>query len=243
MFSIFIKPSTIHLDCFTVRNDVAQFSPIKKSAHFAPEWFKNLPNEFFDDSSFYLGGTMKGCYGFLNQISTGFVMPLWSDLILEIGPENDLSYKWRFSDNESKLDVHPQFQRGNFLPQEKYQHFKLMSPWAFVCNVDIQWQCLQFPWSKTSMDEFMAVPGIVDYKYQTGTNINLMFEKTDKKRFVYLHHGHPIYQFIPLTEKKVKHKIQVISHEEMNKIKSSSAATTFIKKYATNKKLLCPFSK
>lgn len=242
MFSIFIKPSTIHLKCFTTRHDVAQFSPIKKASSFSPQWFKDLPLEHFDKSAFYLAGTMKGCYGFTTQISTGFVMPLWSDLLLEIGAENESFYQARFSDAESKLDSHPQFQRGSFLPQEKYQHFKLYSPWAFVCNTDVQWQCLQYPWATNDLEDYVALSGIVEFKYQTGTNVNLIFRKMHERKMIHLHHGHPLYQFIPLTEKKVIHSVEIVSQEEMTRIKSISTPTTFIKKYYNNRKLMCPFS-
>lgn len=241
MLLIKTKPSTIHIDCYTMRPDVAEYAPIKPAAAFIPDWFKDLPRPTLDKNELTIRKTMKGCYGFIKQTTTGFVMPLWSDLLLEIGEAGAANYRWRFSDNISSLDVHPQYQRGIFLPEEKYQHFKLISPWAFSTKDDLHWQCLQFPWAESKPEQYMALSGIVDFKYQTGTNINLIFPRGSEKKVVHLKHGHPIYQFVPLTEKKVNHKIQVVDQKEWEKIKSLSNCTTFVRKFFHNKKLRCPF--
>lgn len=243
MFSIIVKPSVYNLDCFTTRPDVMEYAPVQKSSAFLPQWFKDLPTQVPDIENLYIGGTMRGCVGFLNQMKLGLVMPLWSDLLLEIGKQGSTSYRWRFSDMQSSADVHGQYERGSFLPEENYQHFKLVSPWVFKMTQDINWQCLQFPWQSQKPEEYVAVSGIIDFKYQHGTNINLIFPRGDEDKVVHMKHGTPLYQFVPITEHKVKHKLHLIDEQEMFKLKSMSNCTTFVRKYFNNRKLRCPFSK
>ena len=50
----------------------------------APNWFKAVPSKF-KDTSITEPQTVKRCVPFLDAMSQGFMIPLWSDLVINVG--------------------------------------------------------------------------------------------------------------------------------------------------------------
>lgn len=48
----------------------------KKASKFIPEWFKKLENQSNDNPS---SGTVKRCVPFIDALSFGYIIPMWSD--------------------------------------------------------------------------------------------------------------------------------------------------------------------
>jgi hypothetical protein len=133
MFSFFTRRKKIVVDCFTANPNAYDLFPIDKANKFHPDWWKRLPNRFVTESA---GGipleqsTMKGCIGFKNLYSSGFVIPLWSDLKLQTHGQN---YSFQFADNISQIGFHPLEQLGTEFSQ--YTHVKLVSPWRIMVHL------------------------------------------------------------------------------------------------------------
>ena len=119
----------IKLECFTADAAIHKFFPISLAKKFIPEWFKSIPPMGEQTA------TIKHCDGFHNLYSRGWVMPMWSDLLLETDKEG--GYKYQYSGSFESypggnrgyqpIDQHSSEQLGNkFLD---HIHLKLLSPW------------------------------------------------------------------------------------------------------------------
>jgi len=221
---------------------VRELFPIQKSQHFFPEWWKALPKTYESKNNWGLkkpSATMKSCEGFLNIYKNGLILPLWSDLIVETTKD---SWKYEFSASSDAVSHDPQ----QFGPEfNSFIHLKLISPWLIRENSGIKFIWMEPTWNHIStLGNYFTLPGIIDYKYQIGTNINLLFQQKDNK--ILITAGQPMAHLIPITEKEIEVRTHHVTEQEYMKLDVSAYESSFIKKYAKNKKILqgkCPFAK
>lgn len=239
------RPGVIHLDCFTDRPDVYQFAKIDHSRKFIPEWWKELTN--IDPTRLHPYPTMKTCQGFLDLFASGVMMPLWSDLSILLGEQGTREYNWQFADSASEIGTHETSQRGNYLPDIKYQHLKITSPWIFRTKQDLQWVVHSPTWCSHNPSAIIFPQGILNFKWQTGTNINFFLErKTEKQKFL-LEFGYPLLQFIPMSQKKIIIHHHLVSPNEIITKFNLLKLSKFRNGYNVGKKILqekeskCPF--
>lgn len=239
----FFKRNTIVVDCFTTNSSVNDLFPIQKASKFYPQWWKDLPKTFELPNNWGLTiphATMKGCIGFTNTYNNGFMIPLWADLLVQTDPTNWL---YQFS-TAHKVDSHDKEQIGSDL----YHHLKLISPWTLKekSGVKFMWTSAFYN-QLAELSAYHILPGIMDFKYNHGTNVNMFFPKVDNK--ILFKAGTPLAHIIPMSENKVEIKTHVVTEAEMEKIEPASYVSTFINKYDINKKILkakekgCPFAK
>ena len=62
---------------------------------------------------------------------------------------------------------------------------------------------------------FRILPGIVNFHYQTSSNIFLVARKGVTDQFQ-IPMGHPLAQFVPLSDKKVKIHNHIVTEQELN---------------------------
>jgi hypothetical protein len=242
------RDKKIVLHCYTARSDVYNYFPITDASKTVPKWFKKLPRPYFNSTDDFVQN-LKQCSAFLNYFSTGFTMPLWSDLSLVVGEEGTVDYKWQYSDHKSNLNIHFSDEWGNALASSEYQHFKLESPWLFSCEENISFLAVKPDWQLDKfkgLDSVHVLSGILEFKSQTSTNINMFVKRMEnKENALLIDCGTPIYRFIPLTEREVVIKTHLVSLEHFEKIKSKSTTISFFNSYAKKKKLVaekkCPF--
>ena len=241
MFSFLKKPIT--LNCYTNRADVFNFAPIKKAGFYIPQWWKDLPAQHFDNG--HLFGTMKGCPGFTDLYSKGFIMPLWSDVQITVGAKNTGHYHYQFSDKISVISTHPQVQRGSAFLEQDYQHLKLESPWLFSCDENVSFLQIGAIWDDHTPETMSVLHGVQNFKYQYSTHINTIWRRKETPEISMLNFGQPITHFIPLTERKVVFKLHLVSDTTIKNLRSISTRVSFVGKYKNTKKMLkvngCPF--
>lgn len=239
----FFKRSTIHLDVFTYRRDVFEFYPVDYTEKFFPEWWKNMPNQAISLDGFSPMGTIKRCVGVSQYYGNGITIPLWSDLALNVMPENLI---WQFSDRETDAMPHPDAQMDGYLDMKNYRHLKIISPWYFRCKEEIRWLWSQPTWNFQDPSKIIVPPANIEYKYNPGTNINI-FINADQPRVILLESGQVMANVYPLSERKLKIHKHLVSREEYAKIDYVSTPTKFLSKYLNNKKIMkskekkCPF--
>ena len=182
---------------------------------------------------------MKGCPGLLEYWTKGFVLPLWSDLSIILAGEGETGYEWQYSDLQSSIDPHKPEQTNNHFPETKYQHLKLISPWLFVCSEDISFLALEPAWQFDVLKNVRILTGVLNFKFQSATHINMFCLREDKEKETILHSGVPLYHFIPLTEKKINLKIHLVTSDKFDRIKQlTQARSSFNRPYDKQKKLL-----
>jgi hypothetical protein len=242
-FNLFNKPIVVH--CYTDRADVFNYAPIEKAVKFVPKVWKQIPKTVIPEGSVKHSATMKSCAGFIDLYKSGFIVPMWCDLDLEIGKIGSGYHSYQYSDGQSIAQAHPQFQRGNMYPEEKYQHIQLHNPWVFYCDKDIDFVLTEPTWNIDSPEVVKILPGILNFKYQSGCNINMIWTRQVNKTFYTVDFNQPIAHLIPVTEKKVELKMHLVSSEKFRALGSRISGIKFINKYATAKKIMqergCPF--
>jgi len=216
MFTIFKKRKKIVVDCFTTHVDAHDTFPIQLTNKFYPNWFKRLPNAFPVETRNGVeleNKTMKSCYGFINHYRKGFVLPLWSDVIIQT--QSDAmgnNYSFQYADGHSEVGVHPMDQMG---PEfSSLIHVKLVSPWRIREKTGVEFVYMEPTWSQPADLLTMSTPpGTIEYKYQHTSSVNMFLEKGRRYSF---NAGRPMAHLIPLSDKEVELKCHLVSPLEMD---------------------------
>jgi hypothetical protein len=224
------KPKKITLDCFTFDAGVYEYAKIDKASKFIPKEAKRLGTKEHP--------TLKTCNGFLDQMTTGFVLPCWSDY--KIHALDDGNLDWIAASQVANIESHSREQMWNGF-YEDYANVKLISPWFINDKSGIKFAWVPPMWNNQP-DNVKNMTGVIDFTYQNVTNVVLMLKKNTKLE---LEAGEPLAQMIPLTERKVELKHHLISTLDWNnrllrpmKFKNTYG---FRKKIVEERNSSCPF--
>lgn len=247
----FFKPKTITVDAFTPYKDVFEKFKIDYAKNFYPSWWKNLGSSFIkEDSASKIKVdmfTIKKCVGFIDLYSKGFMIPLWTDVIFETTEGGVWRYHAKCENSEHLIHTHPAQQLGSEFSKTHF-NLKFISPWMLKEKRGISFAFIEPTWNNFLLPYgIKTVPGVLNFKYQTATNINTLFPKKNQR--IELDAGKPIAHIIPLTENKVKLKHHIVSFDEWIHLNPGSSAMIH-SKYTRSKKIIdelenkqkkCPF--
>lgn len=208
------KKRKLVLDLFTCRQMIFDAAKPKLAPHYYPEWWKELKTEIPSNDELFPIATMRRCMGFVDHYKHGFIIPMWSDFRIELGPIGDTYFRAQCSDNTSGLNEHPEALRGAYLPATHYQHLKLHTPWAAKCKEDVYWKWEQPTWSYRNPNKSIVLPGTIEYKYQYSMNANLMFAREAGKTMIEIPFQQPLVHVTPLTERELELRHHMVSREE-----------------------------
>jgi hypothetical protein len=247
MLNFFIKRSKVVIDCFTNNLNAFDYFPIKESKNFYPEWWKSASKTYpvTEPSGIVIDkATIKSCDGFIDLYQQGFMLPLWSDLIVET---NAGGFKYSFADDISEIGSHDYNQMTTEFIQ--YTHFKILSPWGIREKQGVKFMFMQPSYNHVkTLTNWHVLPGVVDFKHQHATHINFIAHQSRRYQIVA---GHPLAHIIPLTDKEVELKLHVVdpTNPEHQRVKNNfypffKGSHKKIKKLVSEKeKASCPFFK
>ena len=236
MLNFIFKKQKITIDAFTNVTGVHEYFPIQKANKFIPEWWKQIPKSLDLPNSVGINvktPTMKTCSGFIDLYTTGFVIPLWADLIIETKSSGE--YAFQFSNPESTLNSHMSSQFGNQLQNQI--HLKIISPWYLKEKSGVKFLLMQPTWNHlVEQPNIIIPPGTVDFKNQVVSNIN-MFVPAKDARYEFKNNT-PMMHIIPITNKDIEIKHHLVDDKEFNKLHDRvEYHSTFLNKMSNNKKL------
>jgi hypothetical protein len=242
----FFKRKKIVVDAFTKIAGIADLHPIKPSTNFLPDWWKSLPSSYPEKDQQGITvqrSTLKRCDGFTQFYKNGFVIPLWIDTTIKTTADGRWAYRLASNDTETAIDSHPRMEFG---PEfNNFIHLKFHSPWLLTEKTGCQFYFAPLFWNQIStIGTYHIPPGIVNYKHQSSTHINLLFPKVDNE--ITIPASTPMAHIVPLTEKEVEIRCHVISKEEHHKLYLKNYIGSFLGNYKKNKKYRqsekkCPF--
>lgn len=169
-----------------------------------PDWFSNMPS--------YLGGrksvdtfndptsTIKKCMPVFDAMTTGYHIPLTSDVWIENGGEKNINIRWSWDDIQI-VDLQKQEQAQNYpVPIGYYPTvFKWINPW--IVKTPPGWSSLFIHPMHYDDLPFKCFPAIVDTdKYPTPVHFPF-FLKKDACDLI--PKGTPIIQVIPFKRQDV----------------------------------------
>lgn len=235
------KKRKLVVDCFTSNMNAFELFPIQQSIKFVPEWWKNAPKEY-EVRELFPVSTIKRCPAIIEQYKHGLIIPLWSDLAIAArGGDN---WEIKFSNPNTSIEPHDSKQWSSFADPNKYKHFKLMSPWALQTKEEIYWQYSKPVWSFPVNSNLFIAPGIIDFKTQHSTHVNLLMPLEARPPYV-INAGQPIAQLMPLSDREVDIRLHLISEDEYKARHTSRFTHSFVKGYmrtnAIKKEKKCPF--
>ena len=238
------KNKEIVVHCYTDRAEVYNYFPIVDNKKIIPGWFKKLKAPFFNSPE-NAHSNLKLCSGFTDLFKTGFSIPLWSDLFIEVGEKGSDYYRWQYSDNFSEIGIHGEHQYGKHFKEEEYQHLKLMSPWLLQCEDNINFLAVEPFWQFKELENISILPGSVQFYSQPSTNINLFMRREAEKQKILLNAGMPIYTYVPITERKVRIETHLVSSKKISSLRKQAYSMKFLNHYGAALKLTkerkCPY--
>lgn len=213
MFFI-IKKRKLVLDLFTSRQMIFDMAKPKPAPHFYPEWWRETKTEMYVEDNLFPNPTIRRCMGLINHYNNGFIVPMWTDLRVKLGPIDTPFYQAQFSDGTSHISEHTADIRGGYLPQTHYQHLKLHSPWVAKCKELIYFKWEQPTWSYRNPNKSIVLPGTLEFKYHHSMNVNLMFARETQNTFIEIPFQQPLVHITPLTERKIDLRYHMVTFEE-----------------------------
>ena len=227
----------ITLECFTSNAGIHELFPISSSKKFIPEWFKDIPPTFKTANEFEIEqeiSTLKRCDGITKLYNSGWILPLWSDFIIET--HKDGGYRWSSPEkiDESTISDHSARQMGSMF--DDYVHIKLMVPWYVREKTGVSFYFSGNTWGiKQYWDDINILPGILNFKEQHNAHIN-MFIRKDRR--VELKHNTPLIQCVPLSGSKLEIKNILVTDQEYKHLKQSGYGFSFTGLYKNRLKLI-----
>ena len=210
MFTFFHRKKTIIVDCFITDPFAYKYTPIVRGTKSYPDWWKNIPVEKNFDAK-----NMKNCYGFIELHKNSFILENWADINYRVTKNEGYRYSGSSGINASE---HPADQRGYGFSD--YYHSKMISPWRFRTSSNIKFSFIPACWHHENYANVTIPPGIVEFKHQSSTNVNLLFVKGDYNFFIPA--GLPLVHYVPMTEDNVQFRNHLVSEAEFKKYSNHS---------------------
>jgi hypothetical protein len=211
------KRKKIVLDCFTTNERAYTLAKIDYGGDFLPQWWRDLPRTI-ETGGAYLNGepqrgsTIKGCRGFTRLYKNSIIIPFWENMLFETWGGD---YKWTCTQTKKLIDIHPDALMAGFVDPKKFQHIKLLSPWRLKTNRFVEFQFSDPVWNRQNIVDYTILPGILDFKYNHGSHVNIMVNmKPEGSRF-HIRVGEPVACLTPLTDDRVEIKNHLVSEKEI----------------------------
>ena len=233
------KKKSLTLHAYTDRSEIYHYSQIQPSSKFKPDWWKKLP---IADGEKDLSINMRGCAGFNDLYANSLTLPMWSAVQIEFSAVGNDSWRYIYADATSSADVHPETMRKGWIDDNEHQHIKLNSPWLITCDEDVDFLATNAGYSMKDPLAYHVPNGVINFKHQSGTHVNLVFKRTSDNETVMIDHGTPMMMLVPMTERKVEIISHLVSPEEYKRISNKQNPMLWFRRRYYRKKA-CPFAR
>ena len=234
-----LKKQKITLDAFTYHSGVHEHFPIVEANKCFPQWWKDLPKvkEVRRTRILPLSipmGTAKTCAGIIANYTHGFIMPMWSDLIIGTSERGDFTHEYAASQLMPSITKH----EDDTINRHGIA-LKIATPWMFKEKSGVDFY-LTSPFYNTldKVNRVTTTPGVINFRDQNTVNMNIMLPHADS--VLRYDAGEPVLHLIPLTDKEVRIVCHKVSKEEYDDIYLSHYRSSFVNTYTKQKKR-CPF--
>jgi hypothetical protein len=236
-----LKKIEVTLDFFTYSPLAFDYAKPDFAYKFFPDWFLKLPKQTgrVDPENTAIT-TLKSCIAFKRYYTANtLIIPVPYNATIEVGTLEERGYKWRIRDQNEVAYSHDRDQFEGFVTED-YQHIKLLTPWKFKSNRYVEFLWSDPIWNRQNFLDYAVLPGVVDYKYQFDTPVNLMFRYRETPHVLQFNLGDPFVMLAPLSDCTIKIKHHLVDKDALllrslpNRLFSGPADS----KYKRNKKLI-----
>lgn len=223
-----------NLEIFTFDSFLKENLPPLFNSKGVPKWYEKLnffcgETKLSDNLPPKKHATIKGCPAIKDFLQSGIEIPLWSDIDFYIDTK-EKSVEWNYAniyENFKTVSSHP-FDQYHTL-SNKYINIKVVSPWIFKCNRDIDWLLTRPTYRSSVFDDngIVFCDGIVNFRHNFVTNVNLFFPLNRESYTVSFSAGEIFQKFIPLTENNINIEVKTCTVEEYNSMAMINRSLSF----------------
>lgn len=169
--------------------------------------------------------TAKHCYSMQEIFKNGIGIPLWADTHVILGADGGIDAEGSNRNVRPGGTHHPIQFKG--MVCNGAQHFKFVSPWSFVCE-----RAVHFIWThpfyhQSDPFRFHTMPGIVEYRNQHSTNVNVIIpSKAGIRRELDFNAGEMLVYVFPMCERPVKLIVAEVTERDHQRINSAAGITS-----------------
>lgn len=210
---------------FIPRDAMAEkyISPPKPSKFLLPTWYKNMSLFLNNDNTYRVNPgldapntTVKGCTPFLESLTLGYEIQLFSDIEIINNKENKIyDFKWMTPNFELISSHHPD-QFPGLEKNDSYEDFIMKWNNEYVIKTPPGYSTLFFhPLNRADLP-FYSFSGVVETdSYFIPINFPFLMKKIDNS--IILEKGTPIIQFLPFKRDNWDCEILKNNEEMVNK--------------------------
>ena len=204
-----------------------EIAPVKPAKYFIPQWFKNMndsieqpanhekgkPSYFGkkgDTAIKHSSGTVKRCPAIVDLITEGYIIPMWSDFLIQRDME---TLEW---DNKSfpyGIEFHSKEQIvGWDLKKTDFpEGVKFTNPWRIYTpkGYSVMFMTPTYQFEK----RFTVLPGIVETDSYHHINFPSIWHTT---KDAIIKRGTPFIQVIPFKRDDWQHTVSQMNEEDLN---------------------------
>lgn len=228
----FFKKQPIVVDLFTARPEIFAYAKPQLAIKYLPDWWKALPKSLVDEKG-VPGGSMKTCLGFIDLYKNGFIVPMWSDLLVRVTEIKEL--QWQFADRQTEAVCHPAAQAGTLYADSKIVNMKFTNPWVAKTKQKIAWQIMHPLWNQNFQMDWIVPPGVVFLNERHAINVNTFVLDIEKPRTFQIDRNTPIMHMVPLSDRPLKIKHHLISQDEFKQFVYKGINLSFVNSVLKNK--------
>ena len=185
-----------------------EIAPVKPAKYFLPQWFKgmkdfvevdavhekNKPNYFAkkgDTAKKHTSGTVKRCPAIVDLITEGFIIPMWSDFLIQRDME---TFEWDNKNFQYGIEFHSkeQIKGWNLKKTDFPEGIKFTNPWRIYTpkGYSVMFMTPTYQFEK----RFTVLPGIVETDSYHHINFPSIWHTT---KDAVIERGTPFIQVIP----------------------------------------------
>ena len=152
--------------------------------------------------------------------------------------------QYQFGDYSTNTSQHSPEEWNTYGDDTKFIHIKIISPWKCKSKSDTKIYFTAPTWNHPLDVPYKILSGVVDYKYQYATHINMMVDLSVNNNLM-IKQSTPMAHLMPLTDKEVVVKNHLIDKKEYDNLYTSFTFTDFYKinkrRIEKEEKSKCPF--
>jgi len=243
IFKFLSKPLVLHCIVSEEFSHVYDYAPVQPANLFFPQWWRQLAKSRVDWTAGNLTQNIKSCQGIQDHYAHGAVIPMWTEMSVSMNGQGGVTNQ--FSDMITTNDYQgPDFRGGIHYNRI---NMKIATPWRMMSDRDVYWHFLPVYWDLAEPEPWEVCPGTLEFYYQHSVNVNLMIDNVAGS--INIQHLQPLVHLVPLSERRLKIKNEMVSAGEFNRLANRTRALSFLNKYKTIRRVVrdqdsksCPFS-
>tara|TARA_Y100001937_G_scaffold5700_1_gene7584 strand:+ start:19821 stop:20585 length:765 start_codon:yes stop_codon:yes gene_type:complete len=216
-------------------NGLEEIAPVKPAKYFLPKWFKgmkdfvevdavhekNKPNYFGkkgDTAKKHTSGTVKRCPAIVDLITEGFIIPMWSDFLIQRDME---TFEWDNKNFQYGIEFHSkeQIKGWNLKKTDFPEGIKFVNPWRIYTpkGYSVMFMTPTYQFEK----RFTVLPGIVETDSYHHINFPSIWHTT---KDAVIERGTPFIQVIPFKRDKWNLDVSQMNTEDLKNDETEKTA-------------------